>query len=100
LVLARFFESRRRYFGRRAMTGRAFGIEKGGVAFTRFMRVVTGQATDARVFRVVALAVGQAVRLEAHIQRAANPQDGDLLPGAMTGAAEIREIICGKFLRV
>src|SRR5215203_3433113 len=51
----------------RLMTGQTLGVVKGGVGRQLLVRVVTGGAADALVLVVVALAVEDAVGLEADV---------------------------------
>ena len=79
------------------MTGQAFGVE---IYFLRVVevvvRVVAGQATDARVVRVIAFASGQPVRLEADISNTEVSLEGDFRPGAVTLAAEVGSLFRGE----
>lgn len=53
------------------------------------VRIVTGNATDTPIFRVVALAVRQTIRLKADIGDAEFASGRYLFPGAVALAAEI-----------
>jgi hypothetical protein len=72
----------------RAMTGGAFGVVCRGLGCERGMRVVTTSAGDAAVAGEEALAIGEPVRLEAHISRALNFEQHDGFPGTMARSAE------------
>src|SRR5580700_1922611 len=56
------------------------------------MRIMAGDAADARIGAVEAFAVGQTVGLEADGQLAAPVVPDNRFPGAMTLAAEIRDV--------
>jgi hypothetical protein len=55
----------------------------------RGVGIVTGCAGNAAVRGVVALAVREAIGLEANVLDTLRSVDGDFFPGAMTGAAEV-----------
>ena len=59
---------------------------------------VTGSTGNAAVRGVVAFAVGQTIGLEANVQDALRSVGGDLFPGTMTDAAEVRDFF-SRFLR-
>jgi hypothetical protein len=51
--------------------------------------IVAGCTGNAAVRGVIALAVGEAIGLEANVLDALGSVDCDIFPGAMTGAAEV-----------
>src|ERR1700722_8165760 len=61
------------------------------------MGIMAGHTTDARVGALEALAVGQAVRLEAHIHLTFKVTSDDRLPGAVTLSAKSRNIFRRHF---
>ena len=63
------------------------------------MRIVARRASDAAVVGIVALAVGQAIGLEADVLNAARTVDRDLRPGAMALAAEVGQVLGGELAR-
>ena len=74
------------------MTGKTFGIVSGIFADDVLVRIVAGHTTDARVGAVEALAVGQAIGLEANVNLAVKVTSDDAFPGAMALAAKVGEI--------
>jgi hypothetical protein len=56
------------------------------------VRIVAGQTTDAGIGSIEALAVGQAVRLEADIDLTLEMASHHCLPGTVTLAAKARNI--------
>jgi len=58
----------------------------------RLMRIVTGQATDARIVANEAPAILKPIRLEAHKRRALPVVARHNVKGAMTLAAEARDL--------
>jgi hypothetical protein len=56
------------------------------------MRIVASETTDSRISSVEALAVGQPVRLEAHVDYPPSVASHHRFPAAMTLAAEARYI--------
>jgi hypothetical protein len=78
---------------RAAVTGAARGIVPARGSRHCSVRIVAGGATDAGISRVVALAVGQPVRLKPDV---ADPEwafGHDLRPCAMTAAAKFRRLL-------
>src|ERR1700733_11229876 len=65
------------------------GIIAGRVTYHVHVRIVARQATNPLIGRVVALAVGEPVRLEANVQDAERAARGDLRPCTMAAAAEL-----------
>src|SRR5277367_6385652 len=57
------------------------------------MRIVAGDAADSGIGAVEALAIGQPIRLEAHVGLASPVAAYDRLPGAMAFSAEIRQVL-------
>src|SRR5713226_7615101 len=55
--------------------------------------IVTAGATDSRIIHVKALAVGQPVRLKAHIAYAVRPMLCHVLPRAMTLSTELGAVL-------
>src|SRR6266498_1978771 len=62
------------------------------------MRIVTGNARDARVGSVEALTIRQAVGLEAHVNNSPRVISNHRLPCAMALSAEVRNILRGQHL--
>src|SRR5437588_2040063 len=81
---------------RGCVAGGAFRVVKGRLPDGILMGVVTCRATNADVGGIVALAVGEPVRLKADIVDAARTVDRDLRPGAMTTAAAVRHFFGGE----
>src|SRR5579859_4022518 len=71
------------------MTCEASHVIGGGVAHDRFMRVVAGDALEARISFAPAPASLEAIGLETHVAYTGGPGVQDVSPGAMTRAAEI-----------
>lgn len=71
------------------MARQALGVVGRILADDIHVRIVAGDATDAWICPVKALAIGQAVGLEANSQLAAPVIAHHCLPGAMTLAAKI-----------
>ena len=59
------------------------------LADCRSVGIVAGCTGNAAVRGVIALAVGEAIGLEANVLDALGSVDCDIFPGAMTGAAEV-----------
>ena len=78
--------------GRRAMTGGAFRIVRGGLALELLVRIVAADATDPAIRHVVALAVGEPVNLEAGVLNASRAVRRDLRPCAVAFAAKLRDL--------
>src|SRR5207249_5243649 len=57
------------------------------------MRIVAGRAADSIIRCVVAFAVAESIRLEAHILNSAGAARRNLGPGAMTLPAEVRHLL-------
>lgn len=74
------------------MTGQAFSIVRRVFTDEILMRVVAGETADSRIGAVEALAVGQPVRLEAHVDHTPSVASHHRLPAAMTLTAEARYI--------
>ena len=71
------------------MAGLTFAVVGRGLGDQFTVRVVTSEAADSRIIRVVALAAGQAIGLETHI---ANPEirlQNNFRPRPMTLPAKI-----------
>ena len=71
------------------IVGRCRGLD-------RPVRIVTGDATDAAVVCVVALAAGQTIWLKPYIQNAARTVRRDIVPGTVALTAEIGHRAGGK----
>ena len=78
------------------MTCMAFRVVECRILFHVAMRIVARDATDARIHAVEALAVGEAVGLEADVVDVVRPLNGDLRPGAVALAAKIRYLLGGE----
>lgn len=74
------------------MTCQAIAIVGRILADDVLVRIVASDATDARIGAVEALAVGQTIRLKANRQFAAPVIPHHRFPGAVTLAAEIRDL--------
>lgn len=62
------------------------------------MRIVARQTADSRIIRVVTLAAGQAIRLEANVGNAQIRLHSNFCPGAMTLPAEVRHLLGSEFV--
>jgi len=71
------------------MTCEASHVIVGGVAHDRFMRVVAGDALEARISFAPAPASLEAIGLETHVAHAGGPGVQNVTPSAMACAAEI-----------
>jgi len=78
------------------MTTQTSGIEIHGLRFEVVVRIVAGHAADARVLRVIALAAGQPVRLEADIRNTRIGLRGDFRPCAVALPAELGSLLSRK----
>ena len=76
------------------MTGQTFWVEIHGLRVEVVMRIVAGQAADARVLRVIAFAPREAVGLEADVGNARIRLRRYFRPGAVTLPAEIGSLFC------
>ena len=72
------------------MASEAFLVVGSFIGNQLAVRIVTSGATDARIGSVKALAVGQPVRLKAHIHLAPPMTSDHRFPGAVALPAEIR----------
>jgi hypothetical protein len=77
------------------VTGQAFAIEVYGFWIEVMVRVVAGEAADARIVRIVTLAARQTVRLKADVKDTRVPLLHDLCPGAVTLTTEIGSLFRG-----
>src|SRR5450755_2224451 len=64
------------------------------------MRVMTGYAANAGVCPVEALAVGQSIRLKAHIDFTSPSASHNRFPGSVTLAAKVRGIFSREFSQI
>ena len=71
-----------------AVAGEAFRVVEGEIMHQLLVRVVTGDAADARIRSIEAAAIGEAVRLEANVGFAPPVAADDHLPGAVALAAK------------
>jgi len=78
------------------VTGEAFVVEVHRLRVEVVVRVVAGEATHARIVRVVAFATREAIRLKADVGNTRVRLSRYLCPGAMTLAAEIGRLIGGE----
>src|ERR1700722_19309742 len=76
----------------RTVTAQASVVVRGQIAYSRLMRVVTGQARDAVVALDPALASFQAIGLEAKIAYSERLAQNHIHVGAVASAAEIHLI--------
>lgn len=74
------------------MTGEAFRIVIRNVPDDILMRIVAGDAADARVGAIETFAVGQAVGLETNVGLAFPMGAYDGFPASMTLTAEVRDV--------
>ena len=74
------------------MARQAFGIVGAVVSHQVLVGIVAGDATDARVGTVEALAVGESKGLETHIHFAAPRAAHDRFPATVTLPAKIRDV--------
>lgn len=72
-----------------AMVSLTFVVVSRRVRHQFLVRVVAGQATDARIIRVVALAPGQTIGLKTDVPDAQIRLHDDFRPSAMTPPAEL-----------
>jgi hypothetical protein len=77
------------------VASQAFAIEVHGFWIEVMVRVVAGEAADARIIRVVTLAARQTLRLKADVKDTRVPLLHDLRPGAVTLTTEIRSLFRG-----
>ena len=80
-----------------AMAGQALRVISAALRLQWRMGIVAGGAADAGILRVIAFAVGQAVRLEADVLNSSRTFDRDLRPRAMALPAEVRHLLGRKF---
>jgi hypothetical protein len=64
------------------------------------MRIVTGDAANAAIERVVTLAVGQAVRRETHVADSSRTLGGYVCPSSVTLPAGFRHLLCVEIAEV
>ena len=71
------------------VAGETLRVITPSLVIDRGVGIVTGCTGNAAVRGVIALAAGEAIRLEANVLDALRSVDGDVFPGAMTGTTEI-----------
>ena len=81
------------------MTSLTFRIVVDRLSACLGMGIVTSKTADACVVRVVALAIRQTIRLEAHVGNLGPPLHGDFCPGPVTLAAEVGRLLCREILK-
>src|SRR5579863_1153126 len=82
------------------MAGKASLVDGGGVRQLAEVRVVTGEATDARIAPVVALAHRQPIRLKAHVRNALGPGKLHRDERPVAGSAEVVEVARAQLARI
>ena len=82
------------------MAGQTFNVVGGVVAYQGLMRIVARNTADTRIGSVKALAISQTIGLEANVDDTAGMISYHRFPGAMTLAAEVRDLLRGQLLQI